>query len=300
MEQISRSATAPLKDQDSFAAGLDAARQAASGIREHSISLALVFASVRYDMEEMLRGIQQVVPGAPILGTTTAGEICNGIRSGSVVVVLFASPYIKVAAGIGERVSSSWGRAVLQAVSDPGLAPYFGADIGGVHKRMTLEGKQAFGMIFSPGNTRHSNSCSFEILEKLKQLSENRLPFFGGSSADDWRLETNFALLGGKAYEDSLLVAVIETSLQFGMALNHGFRPGPEKAVITRAEGHEIKELNDRPQPRYSRDSWGSRPKNWTENTCFLRAVGLWAFPTFSGNTESVWRVFLPPTVEYA
>ncbi|MDR3555426.1 MAG: FIST N-terminal domain-containing protein [Syntrophobacteraceae bacterium] len=232
---------------DSFAAGLDAARQAAAGIREHSISLALVFASVRYDLEEMLRGIQCVIPGAPILGTTTAGEICNGARSGTVVVVLLASPYMRVAAGIGEKVSSSWEEAVLQAVRGPDLAPYFGADTTGVHKMMTLEGRQAFGLLFSPGNTRYSDSRSFEILEKLKQLSENRLPIFGGSSADDWRMESNFVLHGGRACKDSLLVAVIETSLQFGMAFHHGFAPGSEQVVITRAQGHEVKELNGRP-----------------------------------------------------
>ena len=232
---------------DSFAAGFDAARQAVSSIKEHAVSVVLVFASVRYDLEEMLKGVRQAIPGAPILGTTTAGEICGGVRSGSVVVLVLASPYITVSAGVGENVSSNWEAAVLQAVSAPGLSACFGAGFTEAQKKMTLEGRQAFGLIFSPGNTRHSDSRSFEIFEKLKQLSQNRLSIFGGASADDWRMETNFALFNGKAFKDSLLVAVFETGLQFGMAFHHGFTPGPEQVTITRSEGREIRELNGRP-----------------------------------------------------
>ena len=207
---------------DSFAASLDAARQAVASIKEHSASVVLVFASVRYNLEEVLRGIRHVLRGVPILGTTTAGEICNATREGSIVVLVLASPYLKVAIGVGEKVSLSWEDAVMQAVGIPELMPYFASDASAVHKRLTLEGKQVFALLFSPGNTRYSDSCSFEILEKLKQLSQNRLPIFGGSSADDWHMDANFVLHDGKAYRDSMLLAVFETSLQFGMAFYHG------------------------------------------------------------------------------
>lgn len=232
---------------DSYVAGNEAAQKAVAGFMKCKASLVLVFASVRYDLEEMLRGIRDVVQGVPILGTTGAGEICNGVRVGSVVVVVLASPYIRVAAGVGEKVSLSWENAVLQALGARELMPYFGADTTAVHKRLTLEGKQAFGLLFSPGNTRFSDSRSFEILEKLKELSQSRLPIFGGCSGDDWRMEENFVLHGDRVYRDSLLMAVFETSLEWGMALYHGFEPLPGQVVITGAEGHEIRELNGEP-----------------------------------------------------
>lgn len=235
------------KGADSFSVGLEAARIAAAGIKEFTVSVVLVFASARYNLEEMLKGVNHVVGGAPIIGTTTAGEICNGAVDDSVVVLKLASPYLNVAVGIGENVSSDWENAVKQAVGTPELVPYFASDSTAVHKKLTIEGKQAFGLLFSPGTTRHSDSRSFEILEKLKELSENRLPIFGASSADDWHMDRNFVLHGGKAYHDSLLVAVFETSLQLGMALYHGFAPGSEQAAVTKAEGHEVLELNGQP-----------------------------------------------------
>ena len=235
------------KGRDSFAVGLEAARRAAAGIMEYPASVVLVFASVRYDLEKVLKGIQYTTRGAPILGTTTAGEVCNGAQKESVVVLVLASPFLKVAVGVGEKVSLDWEEAVMQAVNTGELMPYFASDIAAVQNRLTLEGKQAFGLLFSPGNTRCCDSRSFEILEKLKQLSENRLPIFGGSSADDWHMETNFVLHDGRAYPDGLLLAVFETSLQFGMAFYHGFVPGPDRAAITKAEGHEVLELNGQP-----------------------------------------------------
>ncbi|MGC8490742.1 MAG: FIST N-terminal domain-containing protein [Syntrophobacteraceae bacterium] len=232
---------------DSYAAGTEAVRKAVAGITECKASLVIVFASVRYNLEELLRGIREVVESVPILGTTGAGEICNGVRVGSVVVVVLASPYIRVTAGVGERVSVNWEDAVRQALGAPDLMPYFGSDTTAVHKRLTLEGKQAFGLLFCPGNTRFSDSRGFEILEKLKELSQNRLPIFGGCSGDDWRMEENFVFHGERVYRDSLLLAVFETSLEWGMALYHGFEPLPGQVVITGAEGHEIRELNGEP-----------------------------------------------------
>src|SRR5665254_16832 len=87
-----------------------------------------VFASVRYDLEEMLRGVQAVVGEVPLVGASTAGEICNGPHHESVVVTIMASPYLEVTVGLGQRVSQNWQTALAQAVSAPGSAPFFSPD----------------------------------------------------------------------------------------------------------------------------------------------------------------------------
>ena len=82
------------KGDDSFAVGLEAGRQALSGISKNAISVVLVFASVRYDLEETLGGIHRAVGEVPILGTSTAGEIYNAPQKESVVVVALASGHL--------------------------------------------------------------------------------------------------------------------------------------------------------------------------------------------------------------
>lgn len=185
------------KGDDAFATGVEAARQALSGIRQYAPSLVTVFASVRYDLEEMLRGVQAVVGEVPLVGASTAGEICNGPHHESVVVTIMASPYLGVTVGLGQRVSQNWQQALAQAVSPPGLAPFFSPDDNTAWSELTLQGKSAFALMFAPGETFSSILRSFEILEELKRLSQDRLPLIGGCAGDDLRMETNYVLWGG-------------------------------------------------------------------------------------------------------
>jgi len=235
------------KGEQALAVGTQAARQAVRGLKKKGLSAILVFASVRYDLDEALRGIQGVVGQAPVMGATTAGEICDGPQQESVVVVALASPYLKVRVGLGQGVSQDWRQAVTQAVNTPEVKPFFDPQDTGIWPEMTRQGKSAFGLLFSPGNTRAADSRSFEILEELKRLSLNRLPIIGGAAADDWRLETNYVLWGRQAYPDSVLVAVFETQLQFGIAMAHGFQPTSRRATVTRSRNHIVLELDGKP-----------------------------------------------------
>jgi hypothetical protein len=62
------------REEDSFATGEKAARRALASIICHPISAVLVFASVRYDLEELLSGIRRVVGEVPMLGLVTVEQ----------------------------------------------------------------------------------------------------------------------------------------------------------------------------------------------------------------------------------
>ena len=84
----------------------------------------LVFASVCYDLEALLGGIHSVFDDVPVLGTTTAGEICDSSQKNSVVVVALASSHLMVQVGVGTGVSRDWQQAVNRAVSAPQMRPF--------------------------------------------------------------------------------------------------------------------------------------------------------------------------------
>ncbi len=46
---------------------------------------------------------------------------------------------------------------------------------------------------------------------------------------------------------DSVVLAVVESDLLFGVGVAHGFRPTKRRAVVTRVEGHVVHEIDDRP-----------------------------------------------------
>ena len=242
--------------------------QALSQTEGFPVSAVLVFTSVRYHLEGLLEGIDSALSGhetadtfngpkgslqdgpgyetVPVIGTTTAGEIAGHPLSGSAVVTVLASPYLYLRAAVGRDVSQGWRNSVHQAASSRELFSYFTADpemLAELHR----EGRSLFGLLFSPGNTKSADSRSYEIMEELKQLSRGRFPIFGGSSADDWKMEENYVLLGKKAFSDSMLLAVFETELRCGMGMAHGFLPTDKKTTVTRADGHEVLEFELRP-----------------------------------------------------
>jgi PAS domain S-box-containing protein len=232
-------------EENPFSAGMNAADQAIKMIHASPTVAVVVFASVQYDLKEVLRGVRCAVPNALLFGCTTACEILNGPLHGGIVVTVLASSHMKVSFGLGRNVSENWQIALHDAINAPAIHPYF-HDIK-YWQDLTLKGKSAFAVLFSPGNTSHSSSQSYEILEAIKLKSLGRLPVFGGSTADDWSMETNYVLLDGEAFPDSMLLAVFETQLQFGIAMDHGFMPTIHQTTVTRAEGHEVLELDGEP-----------------------------------------------------
>jgi signal transduction histidine kinase/DNA-binding response OmpR family regulator/HPt (histidine-containing phosphotransfer) domain-containing protein len=244
---------------ESFRTGVNTAREALNQVGDCPLSAVIVFAPVSYDLHQLLAGIREVVGEVPTFGATSYGEICNGIHENSVVVTVLASPYLKVRLGLGQRVSQGWQEAVRQAVASEELRPFFLPDDNAIWSELIHQGKSAFAMLFSPGTTQAADSCGHEILEELKRLSLGRLPVFGGAAAD-WLMNANYVFAGTQAVPDSMVVAVFETSLRFGIAISHGLKPTSRTTVVTRANGHEVLELDGAPAAdTYSRLSGISR-----------------------------------------
>ncbi len=235
--------------RNSYTVGRDAASQAISGITSASLSAVILFAPVSYQLDEILSGVRTVVGNAPLFGASSAGEICKGTSSGSVVVMVLASPFLKVSVGLGHRVSEDWRKAVQEAVGQEQLSPFFSPQNDAIYNDLIKEGRSAFAILLSPASTLNTDSYSPEILEELKRLSRGRIPFFGGTACDDKQTggESNYVFYGNQAHRDSVVLAVFETSLKFGIAMGHGFHPTVKKAVATRVRDREILELDGKP-----------------------------------------------------
>lgn len=234
------------RDADALAAGISAAKQALGNIRHHAISVVLVFASVHYDLDRLLEGITTVTRDAPLVGITTAGEICNGVHRQSVVVTLLASPHLRVSVGLGHGVSADWLQAVDEAAAAQGVRDLFSIPDVGVWPELTRNGESVFAMLFSPGHTSFSDSFAFEITEELKRRSAGLFPIVGACAGDDRHGDANHVLHGRRSYPDSMLVMVIRTNLSFGTAMAHGFEPSSQRATVTRCKGYKALELDGR------------------------------------------------------
>lgn len=243
--QVLEAGCGTAKNPSSLLAGAAAAKQALEAINIHSISLVLVFASVAYDLEEVLKGVRSVTGIAMLVGATTAGEICNGIQQETVTVTVLASPFLRIHCGLGKNVSQNWRQSLDEALQAPAILPFL--QNPDYLQGLRQKGKDAFIMLFSPGNTSQNDGHSFELIETLKASPIGNFPIFGGCAADDWRMEKNYVFYNDHAYEDGLVIVVAETELRFGISLTHGFRPTGKSAVVTAADGHEILTLGGMP-----------------------------------------------------
>jgi PAS domain-containing protein len=235
------------KGVDAFDTGATTARAALGQLKKLGPTLLIAFASPAYDLKRLADGIRQVAGDVPLIGTTTAGEICNRASHQSVALLALASPFLAVHIGFGRAVSHDWRQAIADAVATPALRRFFSPSDRSVWEPLAREGKTAVCLVFSPGNTRYADTRSFEIAEELKRLSGGMMPFFGGGSADDWHMEQNQVVGLGEVHSDTLLLVVLETSLRVGLALEHGYRPTEARATVTAANGHEVLALDGKP-----------------------------------------------------
>ncbi|MBV9756784.1 MAG: hypothetical protein JO047_06995, partial [Alphaproteobacteria bacterium] len=227
-------------------AGAEAAQAALAAIRRHRPSVILAFASAHYELNELLDGIDSVAGGIPLLGATTAGEICAGSHRQSVAVLALASPHLSVKFALGTDVTRTWPNAIDQLTGGAGVAEYFSQGPE-PWQRMAREGKEAFGILFCPGNTRRHDARCYEILEAVKLRSLGRLPVLVGAAGDNWQMEENFVFCGAQAYADSALLAIFETKLRFGIGMANGFRATATTASVTAVDDHEVLALDGRP-----------------------------------------------------
>jgi len=234
--------------EESFDVGARAATEALASIRRHPLSVVFVYASAAYDLEEVLRGVASVVGDAPVIGATTAGEICGAARRGGVVVSAWASPHLSLSCALGRNLSQDGEDALRQAISSPSISPYFALS-DALWLDLAHQGKSVFAVVFMSGGAefdREFDSCGHEIVEALKGASGSRFPILAAGAAGDPQnakvgvKSRGHVLHGRDAIHDGLLIAIFETRLQFGIALTHGFAPGETSAEVTQAIAGEV------------------------------------------------------------
>ncbi len=232
--------------------GRTAAKEALAQLHRFQPSLALVFISSELDLEEVHQGVYHVLPECPLIGTSTAGEIAGELIEFGVVVTLLASPHLKVRTGLGTNVSQDYQAAACQALTEADALGYFDPkDFS--HQMLNISTCGAQGpspvlvIMFSPGGTQDQFSLSHELHSFLVKASSNRIPIFGGSSADYFHFTRNYQIAGRRVVSNAVALAVIETDLLFGLGLAHGFKPTHKSALITKAHDHIVQELDNRP-----------------------------------------------------
>ncbi len=204
---------------NSYLAGREAASKAKAGLS--NVKLSFAYASVANDLEQMLKGISEELPGVPVIGNTSfTGVIMPegfvGGDDGFVGMLTLAGE--DMAVGVASQPKTGSARSTGAAVA---------------RKAMHAAGKSVspdyFYMVAPPGEEEFF----------LKGISDviGRVPFFGGSAADnsisgEWKLYT-----GDGAFSDGVAVAFFYSDRPFANHFTGAYHETGDMGIITKIKG---------------------------------------------------------------
>jgi len=209
---------------------LSAGKEAAEAAKVEGAQVALLFGSVDYDSEELLKGVRGTLGGVPVIGCSSytgvlvPGGFITGPEGYCALMTLSDEDMI-VSVGTAEReccAVSAGEQAALAALEAAGMdtAPEF------------------FYMVAPPGEEEF-------YLEGIQSII-GRVPFFGGSAADN-DLSGKWLVYGNGVVKNGVAVAFFWNKA-FGNKYTGAYRGTGKRGIITKVENNRVlKEIDGKP-----------------------------------------------------
>jgi methyl-accepting chemotaxis protein len=228
-------------DRDPVSAGGAAAAQACLALADRKPSYGFVFASPEHDLASVLRGAAGAVPGAELLGCSTAGEITErGVTHGGVAMLLVASDEIvdvSASSGVQARPAEVAERACARFAETARTAAAKGF-------------AASTSVVLVDGLCGTGEKLVREILRGTRPYQQ----VVGGAAGDEGAFKATPVGARGEASHDAAAVLHVFGAKRWGVGVDHGLRPTTGKMQVTRAVGNVIHEIDGRPAFEVYRD----------------------------------------------
>jgi hypothetical protein len=231
--------------------GATAAAQALDGRTD--ARLVIVFCNLRLDLAGILRGVNRVTGGVPLIGCSTAGELtAEGPTDDHVVVTVIGGPGFQVA------TRAMTGLAGRQREAGAEAAACFDdlADEGNPFLLMLMDGHV---------------SQQEEVLRGVYGVLGAGTPLVGGCAGDSLNLETTYLFHGGDVLRDALVVAAVRTAGEVGIGVAHGYQRLGEPLIVTSSVDGRVLTLDDLPALDVYLDRLGASPDAYSDQEAFRR-----------------------------
>jgi len=225
---------------DPSTAGSQAARMATKQLEGRRPRCAIVFGSSWFDQEVLLRGVDSVLDGVPIVGGSTAGELTpDGPQSHTCVVVAIADDRLVMSIGLGERIQNN-----------PRLAGHEAAQ----QAMRQLNQSTRSGLLFFGDGLATGYD---EVMHGIHEVLGTSSVMAGALMGDDLRFTRTYQYGHNRAHTGSV-VAVVFGGGRIGVGLEHGFSPISKLRQITRAHGNIIYEIDGQPAASVYKEYFGA------------------------------------------
>jgi hypothetical protein len=206
-------------NRDSHAAGVEAARVAYDSLDGANAAIVLVAATAGYRQQQLVNGVREVFPKAPMSGCSAEGVITRGSSAESshaVGVVAIASDenhiqtfhvqrFAEDSAAAGRRLANE----ILERAPDGRLVMLFPDGIAG--------------------------NCT-QFIRALDTALSSRMTVIGGTAGDLLDFQRTYQFHDGDVFSDSVAAVVISGEFDAEIAITHGCDLIGAPRTITRAE----------------------------------------------------------------
>lgn len=215
----------------------DAVAELVEAVGGVELAGALLFCSHRYPREELARALTAQLPGVPMIGCTSAGELTNrGYDTDSLLLIGFPAASFSMAALRFEDLDNfdpvAAQGAIRQLVAGARLDHGAAGDLHQV------------ALSFLDGLSHRE-----ELLTMTAQHALGDVQLIGGSSGDGLSFRETAVLHEGRFHTDAAVIAVLTSRRPMHVFCANHYRPGPAKMVITEAdpETRTVYEINAAP-----------------------------------------------------
>lgn len=214
-------------------AGQEATQEALQQGKITQPDFVLMFASVGYHQEILLKSVRSHTRNAPLIGCSGEGIIVQGEADESnfsVAVMAVQSDEIRLKhGGISGMASdvSQVGHEVGQCLSS------------------TYHDDAIAILLFADGI-----SCNFDQLMSTLEnqfAQASKIPILGGLSADNYSMKTTYQYFNDSVLTDGVVWGMLMGQANLTLAINHGCVPLGSKYTVTKAQDNQIFELDYQP-----------------------------------------------------
>jgi len=225
---------------DATKAGAEACKQVLSQAVGRA-DLIIVFSTVAYDQEKMLKGVRSVSKEIPLVGCSDSGEITGeGPVSKHVAVMALSSDTIDFTIGVGTGADKDSHKAGVMAAKE-------------VKKK--AERETALFMALTEGLAENGAA----IPRGIQEVFGRNFPIIGGAAGDDFLFQKTYQYYNDQVLTGAVIGFGLSGKFSFGVGVRHGWEPIGLPMKVTKAKGTKLIEVDNRPALSVYEDYFGKK-----------------------------------------
>ncbi len=227
-------------NSDPTKAGAEAARQALRQT-DNEADLIVVFSTVAYDQEEMLKGVMSVSKEIPLVGCSDSGEITTqGPVSKHVAVMALNSDTIDFTIGVGRGTEKDSFKAGVEAAREV---------------KEKAKGEISLFLMLLDGLAENGAAA----VRGVQEVFGKNFPIMGGSAGDDFLFKKTYEYYNDQVLTNAVIGIGLSGKFSFGVGVRHGWEPIGLPMKVTKAKGGKLIEVNNRPALSIYEDYFGKK-----------------------------------------